>query len=80
VAAYAERLDRPLRELKLERLRSAQRAGQLPGDLDLDVAIELLWGLLRQRWLERSGPLTPEYADAIVDTALNGLRGRAGGP
>jgi AcrR family transcriptional regulator len=74
-AAYAERLDRPMKALKLERLRSAQRAGQLAGDLDLDVAIELLWGPLLKRWLERSGPLTPEYADTLVETALNGLCG-----
>jgi AcrR family transcriptional regulator len=75
-AEYAERLDGPMKQLKKARLRSAQRAGQLPEDLDLDVAIELLWGPLRNRWLERSGPLTPEYADKVVETALNGLRRR----
>lgn len=75
-AAYAERLDGPMKELKKQRLRSAQRAGQLSGDLDLDVAIEMLWGPLLNRWLQRSGPLTPEYADTVVDTALNGLRPR----
>ncbi|WP_169952003.1 TetR/AcrR family transcriptional regulator [Microbispora sp. H11081] len=75
-AAYAERLDRPMKELKKERLRSAQRAGQLSGDLDLDVAIEMLWGPLLNRWLQRGGPLTPEYADTVVETALHGLRPR----
>ncbi|MBE3008746.1 TetR/AcrR family transcriptional regulator [Microbispora sp. NEAU-D428] len=75
-AAYAERLDGPMKELKKQRLRSAQRAGQLSGDLDLDVAIEMLWGPLLNRWLQRSGPLTPEYADTVVETALNGLRPR----
>ncbi|WP_182908337.1 TetR/AcrR family transcriptional regulator [Microbispora sp. H13382] len=75
-AIYAERLDRPMKELKKQRLRSAQRAGQLSGDLDLDVAIEMLWGPLLNRWLQRSGPLTPEYADSVVETALNGLRPR----
>ncbi|WP_169985382.1 TetR/AcrR family transcriptional regulator [Microbispora sp. H10836] len=75
-ATYAERLDRPMKELKKQRLRSAQRAGQLSGDLDLDVAIEMLWGPLLNRWLQRSGPLTPEYADSVVETALNGLRPR----
>ncbi|KAB8186601.1 TetR/AcrR family transcriptional regulator [Microbispora catharanthi] len=75
-AAYAERLDGPMKELKKQRLRSAQRAGQLSGDLDLNVAIEMLWGPLLNRWLQRSGPLTPEYADTVVETALNGLRPR----
>jgi hypothetical protein len=36
----------------------------------------MLWGPLRNRWLERSGPLTTAYADTIVETALNGLRPR----
>ncbi|MFG6202048.1 TetR/AcrR family transcriptional regulator [Nonomuraea sp. JJY05] len=75
-ALYAERLDGPMRELKKQRLRSAQRAGQLAEDLDLDVAVDVLWGPLPNRWLQRSGPLTPEYAYSIVETALNGLRPR----
>lgn len=64
-------------EIKKQRLRAAQRAGQLAEDLDLDVAIEMVWGPLLNRWLQRSGPLTPEYTDTIVEAALNGLRPRA---
>jgi hypothetical protein len=75
-AAYAERLDGPLKQLKKERLRSAQRGGQLADDLDLDVAIEMVWGPLLNRWLRRDGPLTPEYTDRVVETALHGLRPR----
>jgi AcrR family transcriptional regulator len=75
-ALYVERLDAPMKELKKQRLRSAQRAGQLAENLDLDVAVDLLWGPLLNRWLQRSGPLTPGYADSIVETALNGLRPR----
>ncbi|MFC4058485.1 TetR/AcrR family transcriptional regulator [Planomonospora corallina] len=75
-AVYAERLDGPMKEIKKERLRSAQRAGQLAADLDLDLAVEMLWGPLQNRWLQRGGPLTPEYADRLVETALNGLRPR----
>jgi AcrR family transcriptional regulator len=79
-AAYAERLDGPLKEAKRQRLLSAQRAGQLVEDLDLDVAIDLIWGPVLNRWLYRSGPLTAEYADRVVATALNGLRPRDLGP
>ncbi|MEV7007352.1 TetR/AcrR family transcriptional regulator [Streptosporangium sp. NPDC051022] len=75
-AAYAEQLDGPMKRIKKERLRAAQRAGQLGEDLDLDVAVEMLWGPLLNRWLQRGGPLTPEYADTLVETALNGLRPR----
>ncbi|SCG39863.1 transcriptional regulator, TetR family [Micromonospora echinaurantiaca] len=73
-AAYQERLDGPLRELKKERLRAARRAGQLAEDVDLDVAVDLLFGPILNRWLQRTGPLTAEYVDQVVDTALRGLR------
>jgi AcrR family transcriptional regulator len=71
---YAERLDGPLRRLKEERLRSAQQTGELPPDLDLAVAVDLIWGPLAHRWMQRSGPLTLDYADRVVETALDGLR------
>ena len=75
-ALYAERLDGPMRELKKQRLRSAQRVGQLAEEIDLDVAVDMLWGPVLNRWLQRSRALTPDYADSIVETALNGLRPR----
>ncbi|TYB91324.1 TetR/AcrR family transcriptional regulator [Micromonospora sp. WP24] len=75
-AAYAERLNGPLKEAKRRRLRSAQQAGQLAEDLDLDVAVELIWGPVLNRWLQRIGPLTTQYVDRVVATALNGLRPR----
>jgi AcrR family transcriptional regulator len=73
-ADYTERVDRPMKELKLRRLRKAREVGQLDVAIDLDVAVELMWGPLRSRWLYREGPLTHEYADTIVETVLNGLR------
>ncbi|WP_081706594.1 TetR/AcrR family transcriptional regulator [Nocardia sp. CNY236] len=72
--AYAERLDKPMRQAKRQRLRKAQQAGQLAEDLDLDVAVDIIWGPVLNRWLQRSGPLTIDYADSVVTTALNGLR------
>ncbi|MFG1778616.1 TetR/AcrR family transcriptional regulator [Micromonospora sp. NPDC049051] len=75
-ADYAERLDGPMRELKKQRLRTARRAGQLAEDVDLDVAVDLIFGPILNRWLQRTGPLTHAYADQVVDTALRGLRPR----
>lgn len=69
-AAYRDRLARPVEEAKKARLRSAQAAGQLAQDADLDLAVEFLYAPLFQRWLHRSGPLTPEYADALVALTL----------
>ena len=64
---YGERLDGPLHERKKARLRSAGL------DVDLDVAVELIWSPLAQRRLNH-GPLTHAFADAVVDTALRGLQ------
>jgi len=45
-----------MKELK-KRPRRAQRTGQLPDDLAVDVAKVMLWGPLLNRWLQRGGPL-----------------------
>ncbi len=75
-ADYEKRLDGPMRELKKVRLRSAQRVGQLAEDVDLDLAVDMLFGLIQNRWLQRTAPLTRDYADQVVDTALRGLQPR----
>ncbi|WP_326639917.1 TetR/AcrR family transcriptional regulator [Streptosporangium sp. NBC_01755] len=73
-AQYHEKLARPVDDAKKERLRSAQRAGQLAVDADLDLVLEVLYAPLFQRWLHRSGPLTAEYADSLVDVMLRAFR------
>ena len=73
-AQYREKLAGPVDEAKKDRLRSAQRAGQLATDADLDLALELLYAPLYQRWLLRTGPLTPDYADALVEAFLRAMR------
>ena len=72
-AAYRERLERPMNEAKKERLRSAQRAGQIAADADLDLFLDVLYAPLTQRWLVRTGPLD-NFADALVHTALRAFR------
>ncbi|WP_326689899.1 MULTISPECIES: TetR/AcrR family transcriptional regulator [unclassified Streptomyces] len=74
-AEYREKLAQPLEEAKKARLRSAQEAGQLGPDADLDLVLEVLYAPLFRRWLHRSGPLTAAYADSLVDATL-----RAFGP
>lgn len=59
-----------MNEAKKERLRSAQRAGQIAADADLDLFLDVLYAPLTQRWLVRSGPLDDDFADALVHTAL----------
>ncbi|MBF6439385.1 TetR/AcrR family transcriptional regulator [Nocardia cyriacigeorgica] len=67
---YRDKLARPVDEAKKARLRSAQDAGQLAADADLDLVLEVLYAPLFQRWLLRTGPLTREYADSLVDLTL----------
>ena len=68
---YAERLDKPRCEARKQRLREL--------DVDLDVAVDLLWGSLLNRWL-KGAEVTPEYADLVVETALNGFLPRKEAP
>lgn len=42
-AEYREKLSGPLEEAKKARLRSAQKAGQLDADADLDLVLEVLY-------------------------------------
>ncbi|MFY2564467.1 TetR/AcrR family transcriptional regulator [Corallococcus terminator] len=71
---FVDTLLRPSLEVTKERLRAAQRAGQVAQGVDLDVAVELLFGPLFHRWLLRTAPLTREYADTVVDYAVAALR------
>ncbi|WP_190819025.1 TetR/AcrR family transcriptional regulator [Saccharopolyspora pogona] len=73
-AIYREKMEAPVREAKKERLRSAQHAGQLAADADLDLVLEVLYAPLAQRWLMRSGPLDDAFADALVDATLRAFR------
>lgn len=72
-AEYEQRLAIPMGRIKRARLATARDAGQLPADVDLDLAVDLLWSPLWSRW-QNGGELTAEFADALVDTVLAGLR------
>lgn len=77
-AAYVERLHTPVENLKRQRLRAAQEAGQIAADVDLGAAVDAIWSPLLSRWLLRTGPLDADYADRVVETAMRGLRPRGG--
>ena len=68
--ALLERLLKPWLEATKERLRAAQRAGQIGDNIDLDVAVELFYGPVYYRWLLRTGPISREYADTVVTIAM----------
>lgn len=76
-AAYRRQVAEPVEEATLERLRSAQRAGQIAADADLGLLLDLLYAPLYRRWLLHEGPLTPDYTDALVDAVLRAFTPRA---
>ncbi|MDQ1011153.1 TetR/AcrR family transcriptional regulator [Streptomyces sp. NPDC002867] len=75
-AQFVEKLLEPQLQLYVTRLRAAQDAGQVRRGIDLRIALELFTGPLAHRWLLRTLPLTHDYADALVDYAVNGLAPR----
>ncbi|MFE2755977.1 TetR/AcrR family transcriptional regulator [Actinosynnema sp. NPDC059335] len=66
----------PRRVLVEERLRTAQRLGEVPADVDVSAAAELLLGPVHQRWFLRTAPLTGEFTDAVVDLVIRALTAR----
>ena len=47
--------------------------GEAPADLDIDVALDLVYGPLYHRLLQGHAPLTDRFAQQVVDLALKGI-------
>jgi AcrR family transcriptional regulator len=68
-----DRILRPQLDAVKDRLRAGQAAGQIRTGIDLDLAVELLFGPIYHRWLLNNGPLTDAYADGIVELTLTAI-------
>lgn len=75
-AEFVAKLLEPQLQLYVTRLRSAQGKGDVRPDVDPRIALELFVSPLAQRWLQRTGPISYAYTDALVDYALYGLAPR----
>ncbi|WP_328401307.1 TetR/AcrR family transcriptional regulator [Streptomyces sp. NBC_00390] len=75
-ATFVEKLLEPQLQLYVKRLRAAEDAGDVRAGIDPRIALELFAGPLAHRWLLRTLPLTHDYADLVVDYAVNGLAPR----
>ncbi|WP_369258287.1 TetR/AcrR family transcriptional regulator [Streptomyces sp. R35] len=73
---FVTKLLEPQLQLYVRRLRSAQDKGAVRQDIDPRIALELFVSPLAQRWLQRTGPISYEYTDALVEYALYGLTPR----
>ena|SRR5579872_7245788 len=63
----------PRRALAIEILKAGIASGELRSDIDVNVAIDSLYGGLYYRFLIPYAPLSPKYAGELADTVLNGL-------
>ncbi|MEU2792139.1 TetR/AcrR family transcriptional regulator [Streptomyces sp. NPDC007100] len=75
-ARFVERLLEPGIKVYVDRMRAAQEAGEIAPGVDVRVAAEMVLSPFSQRWLMRTGELTYEFVDTLVDQALAGLRPR----
>jgi len=77
--ALSKLLDPVLRERRRPLVRALERAverGELPRDLDLELAVDLIVGPIAVRLFFSGGKLSSRLVDPIVDLALSGLRGK----
>ncbi|WP_327428240.1 TetR/AcrR family transcriptional regulator [Streptomyces sp. NBC_01236] len=73
---FVAKLLEPQLQLYVRRLRSAQDKGAVRQDIDPRIALELFVSPLAQRWLQRTGPISYEYTDTVVEYALYGITPR----
>ncbi|GAA1364128.1 TetR/AcrR family transcriptional regulator [Streptomyces beijiangensis] len=73
---FTRQLLEPALVLYENRLRAAQAAGQIDADIDVRIAVEMIVGPLTHRWLQRTNPLTHDFADTCVDQVLRGIAPR----
>ncbi|MGW9172825.1 TetR/AcrR family transcriptional regulator [Streptomyces decoyicus] len=73
---FVARLLEPGIRVYVDRLRAAQEAGEVAEGIDVRIAAEMVLSPFSQRWLMRTGELTYDFVDTLVDQALRGLRPR----
>jgi AcrR family transcriptional regulator len=75
--AFAEDYRRHFVEQRRAPMRAAfERAiarGEAPADLDIEVALDLIYGPLYHRLLHGHAPLTDRFAASVIDLALAGI-------
>lgn len=63
----------PRRAEALDALTRAQTRGQIRAETDLETVADALYGPIYFRLLAGHAPLTPNFADALVETLLEGI-------
>ena len=71
-AALSETYSLPRRSLAVEAMARARSRGQLRPGVDLSMIVDQLWGACYHRLLLPGEPITHDFADALVENALDG--------
>jgi AcrR family transcriptional regulator len=77
-ADYHRHYLEPRREPMQAAFARAIDRGEAPARLNIDVALDLVYGPLYHRLLQGHVPLTDRFAQQVVDIALNGILHRNG--
>lgn len=72
IEAFRDRFMMPRRQEAYGILRRGITRGELPENLDLDLALDTLYGSLYMRFLIRQTGLTEEYVDEVIGLVMDG--------
>jgi AcrR family transcriptional regulator len=76
---YQARFIQPRRDAGREVFARAIGRGELAPDVDVEVALDLLYGPLYHRLLHEHAPFNARFARQVVDTVLSGILARPAG-
>jgi AcrR family transcriptional regulator len=71
--AYRTRYVEPRRNAMRAVFARAAERGEVPADLDVEVALDLIYGAVYHRLLHGHAELTDRFARDVVELALNGI-------
>jgi AcrR family transcriptional regulator len=72
-AEYLARLVTPRRDNARELFRRAVERGEVAPEVQVDVALDLLYGALYHRFLHGHAPITDRFVTDVIDMALSGI-------
>jgi hypothetical protein len=71
---YRNRVVGPRRDQARAIFSRAVERGEMPQEIKVDVALDLLFGALYHRLLHGHAPLTDRFVRDVVDMTLNGIQ------
>jgi AcrR family transcriptional regulator len=73
IEAFRENWLMPRRKEAKQVFKRGVERGELQKDIDLDIAIDLLYSPLLYRLLLKHAPLTSDFVDGLIDAVMGGL-------